>query len=251
MKEILDLQYSNYETTFLDVYLPETTNYQTVIYFHGGGLIKGEKRSEKLVEIATAFTQAGYAFASVQYRMYPNAKFPDYIEDCAKATSFIKSYVKANGGNGELILSGQSAGAWLSLMLCMDRHYLEKEGMTPEEIKGWFIDSAQTTAHFNVLMQETGASRYAERINEYAPLNFVSENTKFTRMMLVLYDQDIACRYEQNMLFYKNVLTYNPEADIRYVLLNGKHCSSTRQTDENGTPLFIKIFLEWLAKEEN
>ena len=69
-------------------------------------------------------------------------------------------------------------------------------------------------------------------------------------MMLVLYDQDIACRYEQNMLFYKNVLTYNPEADIRYVLLNGKHCSSTRQTDENGTPLFIKIFLEWLAEAE-
>lgn len=248
MKEILDLQYSQYEPTLLDMYLPESKNFQTIVYFHGGGLEKGNKRSERLVEIANAFTNAGYAFVSVQYRMYPNAKFPEYIEDCAKATAFVKDYVQKHGGNGELILSGQSAGAWLAMMLCLDKHYLANEGIDSEEIKGWFIDSAQMTAHFNVLMQETGAHRYAERINEYAPLYFLNENTKFSRMMLVLYDQDIKCRYEQNMLFYKNVLAYNPEADIKYCLLNGKHCSSTKQTDENGETLFVKIFLEWLGQ---
>ena len=71
-------------------------------------------------------TDAGYAFASVEYRMYPTAKFPDYLEDCASATAFVKAFVQEKGGNGEMVLSGQSAGAWLSLMLCMDRKYLEK-----------------------------------------------------------------------------------------------------------------------------
>ena len=248
MKQIFDLKYSDYENTFVDVYLPETENYQTVMYFHGGGLSKGARRSEKLVSIAKMITDAGYAFASVEYRMYPTAKFPDYLEDCASATAFVKAFVQDKGGNGEMILSGQSAGAWLSLMLCMDRKYLEKVGMTPEEINGWFIDSAQTTAHFNVLMEETGASRYAERINEYAPLYYVSENTKFNKMLLVLYDQDILCRYEQNMLFYRNILAHNPQANIEYTLLNGKHCSSTKLTDENGTPLFVKLMLEFLKK---
>lgn len=250
MKEILDLQYSQYENTLLDIYVPETKNFQTVLFFHGGGLIKGDKRSDKIVDIAQSFTDAGYAFVSVQYRMYPNAKFPDYIEDCARATAFVKKYVQELGGNGELVLSGQSAGAWLALMLCMDKHYLANEGIDSEEIKGWFIDSAQTTAHFNVLMQETGAHRYTERINEYAPLYFLNENTKFSRMMLLLYDQDIACRYEQNQLFYRNVLTYNNEAKIEYKVLNGKHCSSASLRDENGERLFVKIFLEWLAKAE-
>ena len=251
MKEILDVQYSQYESTLVDIYLPETEHFQTILFFHGGGLAKGDKRSEKLLKIAKAFANAGYGFASVQYRMYPNAKFPDYIEDCAKAAAFVKKYVQEYGGNGELVLSGQSAGAWLALMLCLDKHYLANEGLASEEIKGWFIDSAQTTAHFNVLMKETGAHRYTERINEYAPLYFLDENTKFSRMMLVLYDQDIACRYEQNMLFYKNVLAYNNDANIAYRLLNGKHCSSTQQTDEHGDTLFVKIFLEWLAQEES
>lgn len=249
MKEILDLQYSNHEKTLVDLYLPETENYQTIMYFHGGGLNHGAKRSEKLVERAKSITKAGYALASVEYRMYPDAKFPDFIEDCAKATAFIKDYVQSKGGNGELIMSGQSAGAWLALMLCMNRKYLEEVGMSPEEIKGWFIDSAQTTSHFNVLMQETGSHRYTERINEYAPLYFVGEHTKFSRMLLVLYDQDIACRYEQNMLFYKNVLAYNKDAKIEYKLLNGKHCSSTAQRDENGETLFVKLLLEWLQEK--
>lgn len=246
MKEILDVQYSNHETTLVDFYLPETENYQTIIYIHGGGLNHGAKRSEKLVERAKSITKAGYAMVSVEYRMYPNAKFPDYIEDCAKAAAFVKNYVQSKGGNGELIISGQSAGAWLALMLCLDQHYLANEGINPEEIQGWLIDSAQTTAHFNVLMQETGAHRYAERINKYAPLYFLNENTKFSKMLLILYDQDIACRYEQNMLFYKNVLAYNKDAKIEYKLLNGKHCSSTTQYDENGETLFVKLLLEWL-----
>ena len=249
MKEILDLQYSNHEKTLVDLYLPETENYQTIMYFHGGGLNHGARRSEKLVERAKSITKAGYALASVEYRMYPDAKFPDYIEDCAKATAFIKEYVQKNGGNGELIISGQSAGAWIALMLCLNKKYLGEVGMNPEEIKGWFIDSAQTTSHFNVLMQETGAHRYAQRIDEYAPLYFVDENTKFSRMLLLFYDQDMVCRYEQNLLFYKTILAFNPSADIKYQVINGKHCCSTAVRDENGETLFVKLLLEWLQEK--
>ena len=248
MKEILNLQYSSYENTLVDIYLPEKDDFETVIYFHGGGLEHGARRSASIVELATAFTKGGYAFASVEYRMYPDAKFPDYIVDCAKATAFVKNYVQSCGGNGEIIVSGQSAGAWLSLMLCLNEEYLAKVGMTREEVKGWFIDSAQTTSHFNVLKQECGAHKFTQRIDEYAPLYFVNENTKFSRIFLVLYDDDIPCRYEQNILFYKVIKAFNPEADIEYRLLNGKHCSSTKQRNKNGEMLFVETFLAWTKK---
>jgi hypothetical protein len=248
MKEILNLQYDNYEKTLVDIYLPETENFHTVVFFHGGGLEHGIRRNEIIVEVATALTKAGYAFASVGYRLYPYAKFPDYLLDSAKATAFVKKYVQDCGGNGEIIISGQSAGAWLSLMLCLNREYLANEGVETEEIKGWFIDSAQTTSHFNVLQQEKGVHKLTQRIDEYAPLYFLNENTRFSRMMLVLYDQDMACRYEQNMLFYKAVLAFNPEADIEYRLINGTHCSSTKQWNKKGETLFVETFLNWAKK---
>ena len=169
MKEILNLQSDNYEKTFVDIYLPETEKFQTVVFFHGGGLEHGIRRNEIIVEVATALTKAGYAFTSVGYRLYPNAKFPDFLVVCAKATAFVKNFVQDFGGNGELIVSGQSAGAWISLMLCINKTFLANEGIDSEEVKGWFIDSAQTTSHFNVLAQERGENKLAQRIDEFAP----------------------------------------------------------------------------------
>ena len=249
MKEILDVQYSNYEETLVDIYLPENKNFTTIVNFHGGGLDHGSKSGATLQMVAKAFANAGYAFASVEYRMYPKAKFPDYLVDCAKATAFVKKYVQDFGANGEIIVMGQSAGAWLSLMLCLNKKYLENEGIKNEDIKGWFIDSAQTTSHFNVLMQERGEHKLAQRIDEYAPLFYVDEDTKFSKMILILYDNDMACRYEQNMLFYKAVLAFNPEADIQYKLFSGKHCSLAKQQNENGESVYLNTFLAWAKKD--
>ena len=75
MKEILDVQYSNYEETLVDIYLPENKNFTTIVNFHGGGLDHGSKSGATLQMVAKAFADAGYAFASVEYRMYPKAKF--------------------------------------------------------------------------------------------------------------------------------------------------------------------------------
>lgn len=248
MKEILDLRYGKNENALMDVYLPENKVIQTIIFLHGGGLDHGSKRSDEIIESAKILTENGYAFASVEYRMYPEAKFPDYIVDCARAIAFIKKYIQTCGGNGELIVAGQSAGAWIALMLCLNKEFLFEEGMSSEEIKGWFIDSAQTTSHFNVLKKEQGMHKFTQRIDEYAPLYYLNENTKFSRMLLVLYDNDIECRLEQNMLFYKAVRAFTSEADIDYKLINGTHCSSMKQRNEKGESLFVETFLEWFKQ---
>ena len=249
MRKIMDVQYSEYDETLVDLYLPDTDNFTTVVNFHGGGLDHGSKYSERFEEMGAKFTEAGYALASVEYRMYPKAKFPDFLVDAAKATAFVKKYVQNLGGNGKIIIAGQSAGAWMSLMLCFNKEYLANEGIDTEEIVGWFIDSAQTTSHFNVLQQEKGVHKLTQRIDEFSPMYYLDENTKFSRMMLVLYDQDMACRYEQNQLFYKAVLAFNPEAKIEYRLVSGKHCSAMKQYNEKGEPLYTEIFLDWVNRE--
>ena len=232
MRRFMDVQYSEYEETKVDIYLPDTDHYTTVVNFHGGGLDRGDKHSESFEKMAAGLTSAGYALASVEYRKYPNAKFPDFLVDGANATAFVKNFVKEQGGNGDIIIAGHSAGAWMSLMLCFNKEYLANAGIDSEEIKAWIIDSAQTTSHFNVLAQETGVHELTQRIDEYSPMYYLNTNSKFSRMLLILYDNDMACRYEQNQLFYKAVLAFNPEAKIEYRLLEGKHCSAMKQRNE-------------------
>ncbi|MBO4940078.1 MAG: alpha/beta hydrolase [Clostridia bacterium] len=249
MITITDLQYSQKHQEKLDVYLPDSDDFTTVVYFHGGGLKVHARAKENFVEIAHSFVKQGYAFISADYRIYPEAKFPDFLEDGAAAVAFIKAHIPTWGGNGKIIVSGQSAGAWIAAMLCLDKKYLGKVGVDSETVDGWIIDSAQLTAHFNVLQNETGAHPFAQRINEYAPLYYVNENTKFSKMLLVFYEKDMPMRPEQNALFYKTVLAFNKDADIEYVQLSGGHVHGSEYKDDDGEYAFVKTSFAWLAKK--
>ena len=137
----------------------------------------------------------------------------------------------------------------MSLMLCLDKKYLEKVGVCPMEIKGWIIDSAQTTSHFNVQKFEKGVDPRLQRIDEFAPLYYVDEESKFTKMLLFVYEEDMPCRLEQNMLFYKSVQYFDEKSDIQYKLLKGKHCDGVAVKDEDGEYPYVKETLSWLEEK--
>ena len=247
MKTIKNLKYCEQNNENLDVYLPGKTWFTTVVCFHGGGLECHGKDAENFVQIAESFVKAGYGFVSANYRIYPQAKFPEFIQDAAAALAFVKKKIKNEWeGNGDIIVTGQSAGAWLALMLCLNKTYLNAVGINPLEIKAWIIDSAQTTAHFNVLRYEKGESPKLQRINEYAPLYYVDENTKFTKILLIVYENDMPCRYEQNMLFYKSILAFNKNAEISYQILPGGHCLGSSVKDSDGEYAYVKTAMKWL-----
>ena len=249
MRTFPNLQYSQKHTEKLDVYLPDGDGFTTVVYFHGGGLKVHARAKENFVEIAHSFVKKGYAFVSVDYRIYPDAKFPDFLEDGAAAVAFVKERIPAWGGNGKIIASGQSAGAWIAAMLCLDKKYLGEVGINAEQIDGWIIDSAQMTAHFNVMNTEQGLHPLAQRINEFAPLYFVDENTSFSKMLLIYYDKDMPTRPEQNRLFYKTVLAFKNDADIECEQLLGGHCYGSEHKDDDGEYAFVKTSFAWLEKK--
>ncbi len=245
---VKNIRYREYEPCTLDLYLPNGQAFPTVLYFHGGGLENGTKADKSYVEIAESFASRGYAFVSVEYRMLTQgARFPDFVEDCASAVAWVKTHIKEYGGSGVLFVSGQSAGAWLALMLCLDKKYLSAVGIDSLEIEGWLIDSAQTTAHFNVLKSEGYDSRL-QRINEFAPQYFVDENTRFSKILLLFYEEDMPCRPEQNMLFYKSILQLNENADITWVKLPGGHCHGSIVRDNDGEYAFVKEAFKWLER---
>ncbi|MBQ7642552.1 MAG: alpha/beta hydrolase [Clostridia bacterium] len=249
MKVIKDVLYGKYDDRCkLDMYLPDGEGYATIVWFHGGSLTSGSKADGTC--LADGFVKAGYAFVSADYRMYKaGAKFPDFIVDAANAVAYIKNNISSYGGDdNKVFVSGQSAGAWLSLMLCLDTQYLSGVGVDGKSIAGWIIDSAQTLSHFNVIKYESGEDSRAQRIDRYAPQFFVSDKTEFSKMLLIFYDNDMPCRYEQNMLFYKSVLYFNKSADITYKVLAGTHCHGSTVKDDDGEYGYVKTSLEWLGK---
>ena len=108
---IRDVTYGDSQT--LDLYIPNVTNVHPlplVIYVHGGGMISGDKSNLKPVFL-NAFASAGYAVASINYRLAPQYKYPTQIEDVKCAIRFLRSNAQRYGLNGnEIFAFGTSVG---------------------------------------------------------------------------------------------------------------------------------------------
>lgn len=104
-----------------------------IVYVHGGGWRSGSRRHHRFV--ADAFTSAGYTVAIPDYRLYPEATFPAFVEDAAQGVRWIHDHLRdANGGARPLVLMGSSAGAHIAALLHFDRRYLAAAGVPHEAI---------------------------------------------------------------------------------------------------------------------
>jgi pimeloyl-ACP methyl ester carboxylesterase len=249
MKIKLNVPYSLVnEKCKVDMYLPDAERFPVIVHIHGGGLVDGHRAEPHFQDQAKFFAERGYAFVSVGYRLYTDgARFPDYLNDVAEAVAFVKEQLKNEAE--KIVIAGQSAGAWMALLLCLNPEYLRRVNIEPTEIDGWVIESAQTTSHFNVLKQERGCDPRLQRVDEFAPLYYVSDKTSFSRMLLFFYDRDMACREEQNMLFIKSIFYFNPQANLKYQKLVGTHCFGSIKKDEKGEYAFARETLKWLKEE--
>ena len=84
MKTLRDIYYTedNDAERSLDIYLPDGECKAVFLYIHGGGIEHGKKEDQH--REGEYLAQCGYTFISINYRMYPNARFPEFIEDSVK-----------------------------------------------------------------------------------------------------------------------------------------------------------------------
>ena len=113
----LDLAYGPHERHRLDLYAPSATTLAPIlIFFHGGGFLKGDKGGSQNwpnANVGRIASQAGFVGIVPNYRLAPNHSWPAGPEDVA---SVIASWTKANaarhGGDPDrIVLMGTSAGA--------------------------------------------------------------------------------------------------------------------------------------------
>lgn len=127
-----DIPYGANPRQKLDFYRPETPrpDGKAVIFFYGGSWDSGAKSDYLFV--AQALAARGIAAIVADYRLYPEVRFPAFIEDGALAVRWAADKV----GTDKLFLMGHSAGAEIVLMLAVNTHYLAAAGVDRMKLRG-------------------------------------------------------------------------------------------------------------------
>lgn len=122
-KDLIDESYGPDPKQNLDVYLPAgrtQTDTPLLIYIHGGGWIDGDKSEFLQVKSSMESEFPGYAFASLNYRLFDFAigknGIPEQEKDIIAAFNYIESQLSSWNISDDFIISGASAGGHLALL---------------------------------------------------------------------------------------------------------------------------------------
>lgn len=128
-----DIAYGPLPRQTLDLYRPQTprADGKSVIFFYGGSWDSGAKGDYLFV--GQALASRGIATIIPDYRLYPEVRFPAFIEDAARATRWAGKRV----GLSKLFIAGHSAGAHIASMLAANTPYLADAGVDRMALAGF------------------------------------------------------------------------------------------------------------------
>jgi arylformamidase len=108
-----------------------------LIFVHGGGWKRGDKRNATGSDKVTHYTGLGYHLASINYRLVPAATVEQQGADVAAAIAYLlKNRDKLGIDTSSVVLMGHSAGAHLSALVGTDPQYLRGAGLDFSALSG-------------------------------------------------------------------------------------------------------------------
>ena len=220
------------------------------IHFHGGGLSGGEREIWPYLQWLAA--ERGVAVASADYRMYPDADFPDFVEDAARAVAWLLNDYRAREKHRAVFIGGSSAGGYLTQMLCFAPDYLKAAGGDFSAIDGCLFNAGQPTTHYRIL-DARGEDPRRVVIDEAAPLYYIRESFagKHTVPLLIAAaDHDMPNRMEQNQVLAAALRHFDyPPEQIEVRIMEGfEHTGYDAAQDGNGRYLFSDIIADFILR---
>ncbi len=115
--------------------LPANARAPVVMFIYGGSWNMGSRGEYGFV--GSALASRGFVTVIADYRLVPEVRFPDFLQDGALALRWARDNIAAHGGDPARIgLAGHSAGAYNAVMLALDPRHLRAVGLTPGALKG-------------------------------------------------------------------------------------------------------------------
>ncbi len=156
---------SNSSAQVMDVFLPPNTTGSdpVIVLVHGGGFAFGSQTMEIIRPVIEAGTANGYVVASVDYRKSGETVFPGALSDVKAAVRYLRANAGQYGIDPEqVVIWGESAGAYLSLMTAL----------TPE------VD----TLNGDVTENLEQSSAVAALVDFYGPVEFYTMDDEYRSM---------------------------------------------------------------------
>ncbi|MCP5395904.1 MAG: alpha/beta hydrolase [Sphingomonadaceae bacterium] len=108
-----------------------------VVFVHGGGWKRGDKRNATGQLKAPHYNGLGYHFASINYRLVPDATVEQQAADVAAALAELLSRAdRLEIDRKRVVLMGHSAGAHLVALVGTDPRYLRGAGLSYCDVAG-------------------------------------------------------------------------------------------------------------------
>lgn len=131
----LDVAYGDNPSETLDLIAPSGT-YETaplIVWVHGGAFIGGDK--QYVQEYMTMLAHHGYAVASINYSLAPDARYPTPVLQLGQAYEFLRQHALEYGiDDSRVVVGGDSAGAQIALQFAMiqtEPEYAARVGISP------------------------------------------------------------------------------------------------------------------------
>lgn len=179
-RPVVDISFGPHPRQAMDLYLPNTPVSKpvpAVLFFYGGSWKNGQRAHYRFV--GQALTSRGIAVAVADYRLFPEVRFPTFVEDGAKALGMLHQTAAEYGlDRDRIFLAGHSAGAHLAALLALNPHYLKNTGLDKSAIAG-FIGLAGPYA-FNPLSYKTSRKVFQpvkDNIDSARPITFANEES--------------------------------------------------------------------------
>lgn len=122
----------------LDVYRARGTPAAApVVVFLYGGRWKAGARGDYVL-LGSALARRGWVVVVPDYRVYPAARFPAWVDDGARAVRWARDNAARFGGDpARLVVVGHSAGAHTAALLALDERHLRGAGLPGGAVRGF------------------------------------------------------------------------------------------------------------------
>lgn len=130
--------YGPHARNVLDIYRPaqgngaDAASGPIAVFIYGGGWRSGERATYGFVGAALA--ARGITTVIPDYRLYPEVRFPAFVDDAARAYAWVAAELARDGGKRRpIFLVGHSAGAHTAALLALDVRRLADAGVGAED----------------------------------------------------------------------------------------------------------------------
>ena len=238
-----------------------------IIHIHGGGFVQGQKR----VKSNNNLLKAGFAFASINYRLGVSGEFPNFLHDQKAAIRWLRANEKNYTLKTDRIGAyGESAGG-ASVGLLAATSGLENYSINEQsiELEGNVGDNLEYSSDIQAIANYYGHSDTVKLTQQITgPRPPIVENIFLSAISLITYlgkgvpiphliihgDADSVVYYEQSLIYIEKLKEIYPNKSVEYNLMtieNGGHGRWSPSVIKETNNIMSNFFIRHIKMQAN